>query len=91
MECYSDQLTSYFKIASLSSSTLMDSLKELLLLHVLQLQANTIMVSADTIPSNYQQGGGTEMATVDTQNYGSALYLTASLFNHSCDHNMFRK
>ncbi|XP_019854155.1 PREDICTED: uncharacterized protein LOC109583310 [Amphimedon queenslandica] len=87
MEKYSVMLTELYCITTPSQST---SLQELIKRHMLQIKDNYFLVHTNVLPPNCQQMGP-EMANVDETKLGCALYLTASLFNHSCDHNMLRK
>ena len=87
MEKYSVMLNELYHITTPSQST---SLQELIKRHMLQIKDNYFLVHTSVLPPNCQQMGP-EMASVDETKLGCALYLTASLFNHSCDHNMLRK
>lgn len=65
---------------------MMVSINELLLLHMLQVQANVMAIAID-VP----QKTSLTCRDWDRVAFGSGLYLTASIFNHSCDYNLSRK
>ena len=77
-----DLLLRYYGLDSQSS----DSLIQLLQYHMLQLRFNTNTVSVNTLSAI---SDGRNVRDVIQQKLGSAVFLTASLFNHSCDANVF--
>ena len=77
-----DLLLRYYGLDSQSS----DSLIQLLQYHMLQLRFNTNTVSVNTLSAI---SDGRNVRDVIQQKLGSAVYLTAALFNHSCDANVF--
>ena len=83
-DLFFNDLLSYYELDSLSLSALTDLFKY----HLHQVNINGCIVRVHVMTETRVQVTNELISTTKIQKLGKAVYLTASLFNHSCDPNL---